>query len=138
MIKNLSVKIICSLILLVSTNSMAADEPLVMKYLEKTHFRANLESRVRNTQMGLSKDMHDKVVANVNFDAIETAYRKVLAAEMTNDEINALLEAYDIPGYSKALEKQSNASTKVLSIAVKEMQKAVKSYNSKSKPPNSL
>lgn len=99
----------------------AADEALVRKLVAKTGFRAAVEQNIRNNRsMALKAERLEEFVSTINMKAIEDAYVKSLAQQLTNEEIRTLQQAYDLPGYETAAFKQGIAAASVLGVIMRE------------------
>lgn len=104
--------------------SLAADEHRAKQLAEKTGFATEMASLLKSGTRGTSGE---KAVAAFNINAIDRAYAKSLSEHLSNSEVDALLKAYDIPGYREAMRKMPIV-TNDLMIAV---QKEIKRFQGK-------
>lgn len=106
----------------------AADEQLVRQFIAKIDFRAEIESNIRAAR-SLSSDRLQQFLALINFKKIEDSYVSSMASAMSNEEVKALIQAYDIPGFKSALRKQVQASGSVIATTINELERAAKELN---------
>ncbi len=112
-------------LLAAATNVMAADASLAKELATKSNFKQGIIQYMRGFGGGMPKSSADRFVRKVNLNKIEDTYVKGIAANMSNEEVNALIKAYDIPGFRSALAKQGLVAAGATTIIVKELQRAL-------------
>jgi len=112
--------------MLISNSVYAASEANARALVEKAGFTEGIRQYVKNFGGGMPKKMTERVMRAINFKQIENEYVKGIAAQMTDSEVDAMIKAYDIPGYKTALMKQSRAMGPALNALAKDMQRVMK------------
>lgn len=72
------------------------------------------------------EEAYKRLIANIDYKAIENAYANALAKSMSNQEVNLLIKAAETPGMMEAFKKQTIASSGVVKTIFAEVQKAGK------------
>lgn len=101
-------------------NVSAADDVLVRKLIAASGFQNALKQEFReqaNQMKGLDVE---KFIALFDFKKAEDLYAKSVARGMSNEEVQTLITAYQLPGYQSAVRKQTMASSSVIGFVIKE------------------
>ena len=96
---------------LLVSSAHAADESAARKFVKSSGFASDLSRTVKGY---FSSAAADKALASFDFKALEEAYVKSLAKNLTNKELEALSKAYAIPGYREAMRKMPAITSEMM------------------------
>jgi hypothetical protein len=116
--------------LLCATSAIAADEALVRELLTKSKFRAGVERDIRTSRAGLPANKVGQFISRIDFTKIENAYVESMMSNMSNNEVQALIRAFEIPGYEEASRKQIIAAVPAINAIISELTRVSKSFSS--------
>lgn len=117
--KNLVLRCVVVCLVLGASMAAAGDEQLARKYAEKSGFRDDIARmlKTRRANSGVFAKSFDQ-------KAVEEAYVKGLARQMSNAELEALIQAYDIPGFKTAMQKMPLVTSELMGVIFKEIRSA--------------
>lgn len=101
-------------------NASAADEVLSRQLAVASNFQATLKQEFRAQASAMKGLDVEKFLALFNFKKAEDVYVQSIAKGLSNDDVKALIAAYEIPGYISAVRKQTMASNAVIGFVIEE------------------
>lgn len=123
--------VIAGMIASIAVPAYSADEAIVRKLIEVSDIKVAIQREIRLVGKSMGNDRLERFAGAVDYQKIEDAYADSLAKSLTNQDAQALISAYEIPGYAVAIKKQSKGAMALISAIAAETKKAAKSLDSK-------